>query len=240
MKLLRSILKYLFFFALGAVVATFAVLTTVSYYAVEHLTAAHVAIPAATSSKKEKAAETTEPSSEPWLNKNIVEVLRFGDQYASELNEFDNLKNKISSHKSPPLCEVICSTSSFDSQRMLEERTPYLQNFYQQNGERSLKDPWFQLKLREVGFLSTLFPSAMRELWVDFEKTHSTAPTVSEKLSWSLKFEITALKELYRLSGSWESLKKESSRIQNYRELINSCQRGLRPAKDLRLECERL
>lgn len=222
MKWVRSLLKSLFFFALGAIVASFVGLTAISYYTVEHLLAAHKISP------------------EPWLNANIIEVLRLGDQYTTELNEFDQLQTKIQSHPAPPLCEVICRGSSFDSTKMLEERTPYLKNFYQQNGEGSLNDPFFQLKLREVGFLSDIFSPSVRELWGDFEKNIPSQAGPTQKLGWSLKFEVTALKELYRLSGRWDELKKESSRIQGYRDLIRRCQHGLRPAKDLRAECERL
>lgn len=238
MKWVRSLLKSLFFFVLGAVVAAFAGITAVSYYAVEHLSAAHAVSPEP--AKKKTPEDSEEALPDTWLNANIIEVLRLGDQYTVELNEFDQLQSQVKAQPSPPLCEVICGASSFDSTRMLEERTPYLKNFYQQNGERSLRDPFFQLKLREVGFLADIFSTSARELWVDFEKHQTPEASTAQKLSWSLKFEFAALKELYRLSGRWEELKKESSRIQSYRDLIRSCQQGLRPAKDLRSECEQL
>ena len=245
MHFLKSLVKYLLFFMAGVIVAAFATATAVSFYAVDHLMAVK---PAEKVSEKTKPKSKTKapvidedvPPEDTYINSNIVEVLRMGDQYRAELSQFDELQSKIVSHKSPPLCDVLCSASSFDSERMLQERTPYLQEFYRQNGERSMRDPFFQLKLREVGFLSEIFPTSIRSLWHDVEQKRDTNPTLSQKLSWSLQFEMAALKELYRLSGKWDDLKKESDRIQGLRELIQSCQKGLRPAKDLRTDCQHL
>lgn len=238
MRYLRTFLKLIIAFVLGALLATFVTLTAVSYYAVEHLTLATPLAPAKPTSKKE-----TDPEAVPedtWINANILDVIRVGDQYASELNQFDELKTEISSHKSPPLCEIICSGSSFDKDRMLEERTPYMRNFYRQNGARALQDPTFQLKMRELSILSEMFPTSFRSVWMDVEKKREANPTLTQKLSWSLKFEMAALSELPGLQNKWDELKKESDRIQGFRDIIQSCQKGLRPAKDLRAECDRL
>jgi hypothetical protein len=247
MRYLRSFVKYLLIFILGVVVAAFVSLTAVSYYGVEHLTQAKP-IEKKSEKKPEKRHDKKKtvvvdedvPPEDTLINSNILDVLRLGDQYTSELNGFDELQSKIAAHKSPPLCDVICNPSNFDRDRMLEERTPYLKSFYQENGERALKDPYFQLKLREIGFLSDIFPSSFRRIWMDVEQKRNEPLTVSQKISWSLRFEFAALKEASRLRDRWEDLKKESDRIQAFRDLIQSCQKGLRPAKDLRSDCQRL
>ena len=238
MRYLRTFLKLIIAFVLGALLATFVTLTAVSYYAVEHLTLATPLTPAKPASKKEADPEAV--PQDTWINANILDVIRVGDQYASELNQFDELKTELSSHKSPRLCETICNGSSFDKDRMLEERTPYLRNYYRQNGAKALQDPTFQLKMRELSILSEMFPTSFRSVWRDVEQNRESQPRWPQKMAWSLRFEAAALAELPHLPEKWDELKKESDRIQSFRELIQSCQKGLRPAKELRAECEHL
>jgi hypothetical protein len=248
MRFVRSFFKSLLVFAFGIVAAAFVTMTAVSYYAVEHLTLAKPVDKVAEHKKvnhKKKSAKSTEPDGDlppedSLINSNILDVFRLGDQYTAELNQFDELTLKLGTHKAPKLCDVICNESTFDRGRMLDERTPYLLEFYKENAANSLKDPYFQLKLKEIGFLSEVFPSALRAVWLDVEEQRNTNPTFSQKLNWAFRFEVVALKELSKLYSRREVLLNETDRIQSWRDLISSCQKGLKPAKDLRAQCEQI
>ena len=224
MTVLRSILKYLGFFLLGAFVSALIAVTCIAYYAIEN-----VAIP--------PTAKAVAPAKK-WINPNLQEISEFGEVYRQEFNLFDQLESEIKKQELPKICKVVCNPSSLDSEKMKTDRSRYLLEFYKENGKRALLDPHFRLKLEEVSFLSDLYPPSLRQVFSAAHQLKDQEPDFLTKLALAVHLEMAAVKEGTSLGLRWEKLKIENDKIGRLRSIVQSCEKGTLPAKQATAECE--
>lgn len=240
-KLVKSTFKYLLFFALGVIVAALIGVTGLSYYAVDQLSKATANNPEPIDNKRrgKKVAPESEQTFPKNLdvNPNVKEVVKISLTYEQELALIDRLAKDVQRHKAPDICTTLCNPIHLDSERLKEERSEYLFSYYQQEGRRALEDPLFLLKLEEMGFLSRMFPSSLRDLLRQIEQL-KLQPN-SEKQKWLLaaKGQMTVYREIANFFSVKDSFSKDEKRIQHLRNLIRRCQQGGQPHKIVN-ECQ--
>lgn len=240
-KIVKSTIKYLLFFALGAIVAAVVGVTGISYYAVDQL--AKATAPTPEPKKNKKKEKKVAPEDEQTLaknkdvNPNFKEVVKISLNYEQELALIDRLAKDVQKHKVPKICTTLCNPIALDSERLKEERSEYLFSYYQQEGRRALEDPLFLLKLEEMQFLSRMFPPSLRELLKQIEQLQQQPDIEKQKWLLATKGQVTVYRELANFYSVKDSFSKDEKRIQLLRDLIKRCQHGESPKKIIK-ECQ--
>lgn len=236
-KVVKSTFKYLFFFILGVIVTALVVATGLSYYAVDQLSKATLPDPAPTKNKKKE--KKSQPEDEQVLRKNlevnpnVKEVVKISLTYEQELALVDRLVKDVQRHKVPDICTTLCNPVHLDLERLKEERSEYLSNYYQQQGRRALEDPMFLLKLEEMGFLSRMFPPSLRDLLRQINQLNLQPDNEKQKWLLAAQGQVTVYREIANLYSVKDSFSKDEKRIQKLRSLIKRCQQGDSPKKIL-------
>lgn len=211
MKILRALPTYILFFILGLILAVPFIGTGFSYYAIDL-------------SQK---------------NPNLQELTSIGYEYVKELNAFDQLSQEVSQKALPPSCSVVCAPSQLDAEQIKSERSFYLQKYFANDKIRALKDPQFRLKLKEVAFLSELFPPPFRKIITQLKtKSETEVQSSTSKFILALQLEAAIFVELTQIQSRFRSLQEEKRAIDTYRELIASCRKGLISKAKAQVGCE--
>ena len=142
MRLFKITAKYLLIFLLVCLVTLLGGSTVLSYYTVQTLT--------------QVASNQTE--SEP----NLSAVLKLTGSYLADLHSYEAFVKNINGQNWPAFCSIICNPSNFDKDKYLEERTPYLVEFYNQQKKQAPSDPDFRMKIAQMEFLRTAIPGSLR------------------------------------------------------------------------------
>lgn len=209
LKVSRFLIKASVFFSVGLACGVAALLLVLSYGVTEVISTSETGM-------KLKAA--TAP-----LGDNLRELLSIGAQYKSDFEEFQNLQTTLAKKKKPPLCEVLCNESYFESEKHLEERTQYLVKFYRDWGSQALADPKFRLSMEETVLLKTLLTPVVLETIVDLNSMSASAShDVFNKLGLSLKIQKAGLSEMLHLYKNPHT-QVLWSRLQDIKELRKQC-----------------
>lgn len=244
MKIIKSLLKCFFFFLMGAFTCVVLGITAISYYSVEQL--AKAISPESTSSaiaadmKKTNShslkPEVSENNDTP-VNPNLKELSLISLNYVDELNLFDNLIQEISKKTIPEMCSTLCNPMVIDKEKLREERSSYLANYYKQQGLKALEDPLFRLRLMETSFISNLFPLALRSFLNQVQnKVQNGQVKTFDKLILALQLQATVTKELASLYFQRNELIQTKEHLKFLRKLMYSCQKGS-PRKKLISDC---
>lgn len=205
--------KYVLIFLAVCLITFLGGSTVISYYTVQTLT--------------QVASNQTE--SEP----NLSAVLKLTGTYLADLQSYEAFVQNINGQNWPAFCSVICNPSSFDKNRYLEERTPYLVSFYNQQKKQATYDPHFRIKIAQMEFLRTAIPSSLRGVLNDILIPQ---PSTSHTML-SLRLETAILKELPSANSLYTETKSQLRKLNELREIANSCSRG--KPKDLIAQCEK-
>lgn len=211
MKIVKVIAKHLLVFAIIAVVTVFAAVGGATYYVLNHI-----------------HAETEQ-------NQNLKEVMKIGEGYVLELESFANLQRMLQNKKMPPFCKTICNPSSISQELLLNERTPYLTEFYKESGARALQDPMFRFKLEQMDSVSKAVPESLRALLKDALNKNTLA--AKNKALFALQVEAALLANLPSFPDRLESFKADSQRLNLARTWIKACQMGAN-TKKIMADCE--
>lgn len=213
-KLTRFLIKASIFFSVGLACGLAALLLIVSYGVTEIVSTTETGM-------KLKAA--TAP-----LGENLRELLSIGANYKSDFEEFKTLQSNLAKKKMPPLCEVLCNESFFESEKHLEERTQYLVKFYRSWGSQALSDPHFRLSLEETVLLQKLLTPTVLDTIVDLNTLSASASNdMLYKLGLSLKLQKAGLSEMLHLYKHPHT-QTHWKRLQEIRELHTQCGRQKR------------
>ncbi|MGZ3768314.1 MAG: hypothetical protein ACXVCP_03565 [Bdellovibrio sp.] len=218
------------FFLLGAAVTEFLVFTAVCYYSIHFLAEAN------------RSSESSKHLADQYIsfaeNPNIKEMIKIGKLYTNELNIFDKLMQQIDLKQAPDICETLCNAVYLDKAHLSGERSSYLASYYNQSGTKSLTDPLFRLRLEEIGFISTLYPPALRELLNKIlEKSQNGELVRSDKLNLTFKLETALAKQIYYFYIHRHELFNKADEIKTLRHLQQSCQKGT-PKTKIIPECK--
>jgi hypothetical protein len=212
MHLYKITAKYLLIFLLVCLVTFLAGSAVFSYYTVQTLT--------------QVASNQTE--SEP----NLSAVLKLTGTYLADLQSYEAFVKDINGQNWPAFCSVICNPSSFDKDKYLTERTPYLVSFYNQRKLQAPSDPNFRMKIAQMEFLRMAIPGSLRGVLNDILiPTGSPSNTLL-----SLRLEGAVLKQLPSVRSHYNETKSQLRKLDALREIANSCSSGKR--KDLITQCE--
>lgn len=205
--------KYVLIFLAVCLITFLGGSTFISYYTVQTLT--------------QVASNQTE--SEP----NLSAVLKLTGTYLADLQSYEAFVQNINGQNWPAFCSVICNPSSFDKDRYLEERTPYLVSFYNQQKKQATFDPHFRIKIAQMEFLRTAIPSSIRGVLNDI-LIPQEAPSHTML---SLRLEGAILRQLPSATSLYTETKSQLRKLNELREIANSCSSGKR--KDLIAQCEK-
>lgn len=219
LKFLKRLIKYFAFFCLGVVACFIAGFTVASNYAIEHITHLH-----------------DQKGTEDYINPNLIEISHIGNKYIEELDLFEKMSLKISTGSMPEFCPILCNSVYMDRERLKDEKTAYILEYFNSQGNRAFNDPLFRLKLKELNFVSQIFTVPLRSLFNDL-KTLGPINNFSDKFIVTVQFETVVAKELLSLYWQRHSLKKELEQIKLLRKLLHSCQQGY-PVKKIVSECK--
>jgi hypothetical protein len=211
MKILKFVAKYTLIFAVVSIVTVFAAVGGATYYVLNHI------------------------HEENENNHNLHEVMKIGESYIDELQSFEGLQKMLQNKKMPPFCKTICNPSSLNQDMLLNERTPYLTQFYKASGTQALQDPMFRFKLEQMGSVSKAVPDSVRGLLKDV--LNKDATNSKNKVLLALQVETALLTELPTLSDRLESFKTDSDRLNLARTWIKACQSGAN-SKKIMTECQ--
>lgn len=204
--------KYLLIFIAVCLITFLGGSTVISYFTVQTLT--------------QVASNQTE--SEP----NLSAVLKLTGTYLADLQSYEAFVKDINGNNWPAFCSVICNPSSFDKNRYLQERTPYLVSFYNQQKKQATYDPHFRMKIAQMEFLRTAIPKSLRGVLNDILIPQQPAsPTML-----SLRLEGAVLSHLPSATSLYQETKTQLRKLNELREIANSCSQGKR--KELIAQCE--
>lgn len=213
-RLSRFLIKASVFFSVGLACGLAALLLVISYGVTEIVSTTETGM-------KLKAA--TAP-----LGENLRELLSIGAQYKSDFEEFKNLQDTLAKKKMPPLCEVLCNESFFESEKHLEERTQYLVKFYRSWGTQALSDPHFRLGLQETVLLEKILTPTVLDTIVDLNTLSASAShDVFQKLGLSLKLQKAGLSEMLHLYKNPQT-QADWKRLQVIKDLRTQCGRQMK------------
>lgn len=232
MKFGYRLLKYLGFFLLGIFSCLLLGFTVVSYYSIEQL--AKAMAPEVKSPLKISAAKNSNPQNieeskkgESPINPNLKELTHISINYVDELNLLDALAQEISQKSPPEICSTLCNPTAMDHEKLREERSAYLVSYYKQQGVRALEDPLFRLRLKEIGFISNLFPVSFRSLLNQIQGATQTGDIdTSGKLNLAVKLQTAFANELVSFYFHRQELIQNKEQLKTLRDLIRSCQKG--------------
>lgn len=199
MKFLRFLVKYSILFIVTFCVTGLLGLGIASYYVINHLQA---------------APKTSDH--------NLTAVLKIGEGYIQELEKFDSMYKDLQSKQMPPLCSTICNPVAISQNQLIEERTPYLESYYKNNGAKSFKDPLFRFKLEQMSLVSKVVPIPLREVMTDILKDHAE----QNKIMLALRLESSVLSTLPSWPDRLHTYREESNRLTLVRAWIKACQMG--------------
>jgi hypothetical protein len=197
MKLFRFLVKYSILFIVTFCVTGLLGLGLASYYVISHL---------------QEAPKNSDH--------NLAAVLKIGEGYIQELNTFDSMYKGFQNKQMPPLCSTICNPVAINQSQLIEERTPYLESYYKNNGAKSFKDPLFRFKLEQMSLVSKVVPMPLREVVTDILKDHSE----QNKILLALRLETSVLSTLPSLSERLQIYREESNRLTLVRAWMKACQ----------------
>lgn len=205
--------KYALIFFLVCFVTLLGGSTVISYYTVQTLT--------------QVASNQTE--SEP----NLSAVLKLTGTYLADLQSYEAFVKDINGQNWPAFCSVICNPSNFDKNKYLEERTPYLVEFYNQQKKQAPSDPNFRMKIAQMEFLRTAIPSSLRGVLNDIL---IPVGNPSQTLL-SLRLEGAVLRQLPSVRSLYKETRSQLRKLDELKEIANSCSNGKR--KDMIALCEK-
>lgn len=184
-----------------------------SYYAVQTLT--------------QVASNQTE--SEP----NLSAVLKLTGTYLADLQSYEAFVKNINGQNWPAFCSVICNPSSFDKNKYLQERTPYLVAFYNQQKKQAPSDPNFRMKIAQMEFLRTAIPSSFRGVLNDIL---IPVGNPSQALL-SLRLEGAVLSQLPTARSLYKETRSQLRKLDELKEIANSCPNGKKA--EMIAQCEK-
>lgn len=213
MRLFKLTAKYVLIFLLVCFVTLLGGSTVLSYYTVQTLT--------------QVASNQTE--SEP----NLSAVLKLTGTYLADLQSYEAFVKDINGQNWPAFCSVICNPSSFDKDKYLAERTPYLVSFYSQQKKQAPSDPNFRMKIAQMEFLRTAIPSSLRGVLNDI-----LIPVGNPNQTLlSLRLEGAVLSHLPSVRSLYMETRSQLRKLDELKEITNSCNSGKR--KDMIALCEK-
>lgn len=244
MKIIKSLLKCFFFFLMGAFTCLALGTAAISYYSVEQLAKAMSPEPTSSAisanikktNSRSLKPEVSENNDFP-VNPNLKDLTLISLNYVDELNLFDNLAQQISKKTIPEICSTLCNPTAIDKEKLREERSIYLANYYKQQGLKALEDPLFRLRLMETGFISNLFPVTLRSFLNQVHnKVQNGQVETFDKLILALQLQATVTKELASLYFQRNELIQNKEHLKFLRKLSYSCQKDI-PRKKLISDC---
>jgi hypothetical protein len=213
MRLFKITAKYALIFLLVCFVTLLGGSTVISYYTVQTLT--------------QVASNQTE--SEP----NLSAVLKLTGTYLADLQSYEAFVRDINGQNWPAFCSVICNPSSFDKDKYLKERTPYLISFYNQQKKNAPSDPSFRMKIAQMEFLRTAIPGSLRGVLNDIL---IPAGNPSQTLL-SLRLGSAILGQLPSARSLYIETKSQLRKLDELKEIANSCSHN--KPKDMIAQCEK-
>lgn len=244
MKLIKDLLFFLTIFIVSTFLCAVVAMTALSYYAVNELAKATAPDPQSKPGKKLPSVKasmvptTPDFSVQDAADPNLKSLVKIGSDYRTELTIFDQLFNQIAQKQYPEFCSVLCNPTSLDKERLKQERSPYLAEFYKEHGLRALEDPIFRMKLAEVDFISRLFPHSLRDILGDIQGLHDRSKESRSRLLLAIRLEAAVIAEMSALTLRLDSMKGEADKFRDIRALIQSCQKGTMTHKSVRNQCE--
>ncbi|WP_413558596.1 hypothetical protein [Bdellovibrio sp. HCB209] len=211
MKVFKFIAKYALIFIVVSVITVLAAIGGVAYYALNNL------------------------HTEAKTNQNLVDVMKIGENYVAELESFENLQRQLQNKKMPPFCKTLCNPTELDQDALLNERTPYLTQFYKASGHRALQDPMFRFKLEQMSSVSRAVPPSVRDLMKDILNPQTFES--QNKALLAIKVETALLMNLPSAQSRLDSFKSDNDKLSMARDWIKACQKGAN-SKKITADCE--
>ncbi len=211
MKVCKIIAKHLLLFAVISTITLFLAVGGVTYYVLNHI------------------------HDENDDNHNLHEVMKIGEGYVEELESFAGLEKVLQNKTMPPFCKTICNPTSISPELLLNERTPYLTEFYNSTGTKALQDPMFRFKIWQMNSVSRAIPVPVREILKDVLNKEALAS--KNKVLLALQVETVLLTNLPSIQSRLDAYKADSERQNLARNWIKACQMGGN-SKKIIAECE--
>jgi hypothetical protein len=211
MKFFKVIAKHLLLFAFISITTLFVAVGAVTYYVLNHI------------------------HDESDNNHNLHEVMKIGESYVAELDSFAGLEKVLQNKTMPPFCKTLCNPSSISQEMLLNQRTPYLTEFYNATGSKAFQDPMFRFKIWQMNSVSRAVPVSVREILKDVLNKETL--TTKNKVLLALQVETVLLTNLPSMPSRMDAFLADSERQNQARTWIKACQMGGN-SKKIMAECE--